>query len=271
MDVNSNFAEFYQVAATKSSIEYGGKVIMPTSALDTLSRLNISYPMMFSIRNEQGTRQSHCGVLEFSAPEGLCYLPSWLMKHLGVQEGDLVELTSVTLPLGEWVQLQPQTTAFLHIHDHRAVLEHALRSFSALTAGDLFEISYCDTIYPILVQETRPRMSGISVIECDLQVEFSAPPGYQEPQPRSLVGSLETSASAFSQASFQPFQGNSNRLKQRTSDTDKAVTDSTTNKALHLPPDTLFFASKNNKQEVKEAEESKTGFTAFSGKGNKLK
>ena len=36
---------------------------MPPSALESLSRLNISYPMLFKIQNRQKDRTSHTGQL----------------------------------------------------------------------------------------------------------------------------------------------------------------------------------------------------------------
>ena len=53
-------------------------VILPSSALHELARLSISYPMMFMLSNPQMGKKTHCGVLEFSAEEGLCYLPYWV-------------------------------------------------------------------------------------------------------------------------------------------------------------------------------------------------
>lgn len=83
-------------------------VIMPPSALDHLSklkpqyliflqvplwknshqfalylspnagRLNITYPMLFKLTNKNSDRMTHCGVLEFVADEGICYLPHWV-------------------------------------------------------------------------------------------------------------------------------------------------------------------------------------------------
>lgn len=41
-------------------------------------RLNISYPMLFEVRNKQASTLTHCGVLEFTAEEGRCYLPRWV-------------------------------------------------------------------------------------------------------------------------------------------------------------------------------------------------
>ena len=53
-------------------------VILPSSALHELARLSISYPMIFMISNPMLAKKTYCGVLEFSAEEGLCYLPYWV-------------------------------------------------------------------------------------------------------------------------------------------------------------------------------------------------
>lgn len=34
--------------------------------------------MLFKVINEGANRHSHCGVLEFSAPEGSCFMPYWV-------------------------------------------------------------------------------------------------------------------------------------------------------------------------------------------------
>ena len=52
---------------------------MPSSALEKLARLNISYPMLFKIKNTRPKKkETHCGVLEFSAEEGRIYVPCWV-------------------------------------------------------------------------------------------------------------------------------------------------------------------------------------------------
>jgi ubiquitin fusion degradation protein 1 len=40
--------------------------------------------MLFKVTNEGVERSSHCGVLEFSAPEGTCYLPYWVRRLLAL-------------------------------------------------------------------------------------------------------------------------------------------------------------------------------------------
>lgn len=104
----SLFEETYQCASASSlpsgqlrdTVEYGNKsslpgrrdlyilnailVLLPVSALETLSRLNIMYPMMFRVTSEATGRSTFCGVLEFSAPEGVVYLPPWVGPKLGL-------------------------------------------------------------------------------------------------------------------------------------------------------------------------------------------
>lgn len=43
-------------------------------------RLNITYPMLFKLTNKNSDRMTHCGVLEFVADEGICYLPHWVSR-----------------------------------------------------------------------------------------------------------------------------------------------------------------------------------------------
>lgn len=70
------------VFSTKNSEEimHGGKIIMPSSALGKLARLNITYPMLFKLTNRRKETQTHCGVLEFVAEEGRIYIPHWVNR-----------------------------------------------------------------------------------------------------------------------------------------------------------------------------------------------
>ncbi|KMU73894.1 ubiquitin fusion degradation protein [Coccidioides immitis RMSCC 3703] len=61
----------------REAANHGGKVFMPASALDKLTRLHITYPMLFEVHNGAKQRMTHAGVLEFIAEEGKIYLPFW--------------------------------------------------------------------------------------------------------------------------------------------------------------------------------------------------
>lgn len=262
-----------------------------------LARLNVSYPMMFSIENEASEKVTHCGVLEFSAPEGIIYLPHWAMKTIGVRSGDFVTLRNVSLRLGSFVKLQPQSVAFLDITDPRAVLEHSFRAFSALTRGDIIQISYNDDIYELLIMEVKPEgpKHAVSIVETDLQVDFAPPVGYVEPTPqpkveKSIAGSLgalnmsSISSGAGSPlpspatSSFKAFSGARNRLKSSTSAeptnvvASPASTASSGPSALRLPPGMLFFGQQKPAKPPGEDEKPPVpSFKAFGGTANKLR
>lgn len=40
--------------------------------------LHIEYPMLFKVQNRSNGKSTHCGVLEFSADEGMVYMPYWV-------------------------------------------------------------------------------------------------------------------------------------------------------------------------------------------------
>lgn len=62
----------------RENVNHGGKVMMPPSALDKLTRLHITYPMLFELINGNKDTMTHGGVLEFIAEEGKIYLPYWV-------------------------------------------------------------------------------------------------------------------------------------------------------------------------------------------------
>ena len=65
----------------REDVERGGKIIMPPSALDALTKLNIIYPMLFKLTNKKMSRVTHSGVLEFVADEDRVYLPYWVIQN----------------------------------------------------------------------------------------------------------------------------------------------------------------------------------------------
>ena len=80
-------------------------VILPTSALHELARLRIQYPMTFMISNASMGLRSYCGVLEFSAEEGMCHIPIWMMNNLCIEEGSEIILRNMNLQKGTYVKI----------------------------------------------------------------------------------------------------------------------------------------------------------------------
>ena len=95
-----------------------------------------------------------------------------MMKSLGLETGNFLHIKSISLSLGKFVKIQPQSVDFLDISDPKAVLEQSLRNFSTLTQGDIITIKYNSKFYDILILETKPAGKGISIVETDLEVSI---------------------------------------------------------------------------------------------------
>lgn len=134
--------------------------------------------MLFQLR--AGDRETHCGVLEFTAEEGCVYIPFWMMQNLLIEEGSLITVRNVSLPKATFVKLQPQSVDFLEISNPRAVLEHSLRNFSCVTVGDVIQIQYNSKNYHLELKDVKPERAAC-IIETDCNVDFDAPVGYKEP------------------------------------------------------------------------------------------
>lgn len=148
--------------------------------------------MLFRLQSSDKGTMTHCGVLEFSAPEGSCYIPYWMMQNLLIEEGSVISITNVSLPKATFVKLQPQHVDFLEITNPRAVLEHALRNFSCVTKGDVIQLPFCNKNYHFELKEVQPQ-DAACIIETDCNVDFDAPVGYKEPSRN--VGDSQHSAS----------------------------------------------------------------------------
>lgn len=92
----------------------------------------------------------------------------------------MIRVESTSLPVATFSKFQPQSVDFLDITNPKAVLENALRNFACLTAGDVVAIDYNEKVYELCVLETKPG-AAVSIIECDMNVEFAPPVGYKEP------------------------------------------------------------------------------------------
>ncbi|KAK1869686.1 hypothetical protein I4F81_012155 [Pyropia yezoensis] len=165
----------------RADLDKGDKIILPPSALDTLARLAVSYPMQFQVSSAAGVT-THVGVLEFVAEEGRAYFPYWLLTSLAVAEGDMVTLRNAVLPRGTYVKFRPLSSDFLAISNPKAVLEASLRAFSCLSRGDSVAIAYNNKTYWIDVLDVKPG-DAISIVEADVNVDFEAPLDYVEPAP----------------------------------------------------------------------------------------
>ncbi|XP_076824540.1 ubiquitin recognition factor in ER-associated degradation protein 1-like [Clavelina lepadiformis] len=280
-------SSFGALSDTKSEdIKKGGKIIMPPSALDQLSRLNISYPMLFKLTNinTANERSTHCGVLEFVAEEGVIFLPYWMMQNLLLSEGDLVHVENCTLPIATYARFQPQSKDFHDISNPKAVLENALRNFACLTKGDVIAIQYNNRQYELCVLEVKPQ-TAVCIIECDISLEFDAPVGYEPPAPKKAEEAFSVGTPDMKKAieeymkentTFSPFEGAGNRLdgKKKKVKAKKTELDMSSIKR-GIPNYKWKFGSltyiRNNFPKKEPEAGPSTDFEAFSGQGQSLR
>ena len=103
------------IESNQIKLQKGDKILLPPSAFDTLARLQVDYPMLFRLTQESG-QSTHCGVMEFTAEEGTCYIPFWMMQNLLLSEGGQVELRSILHPPpGSFVRFRPHDDTFLNM------------------------------------------------------------------------------------------------------------------------------------------------------------
>jgi ubiquitin fusion degradation protein 1 len=156
----------------------GDKIVLPSSILEILIELEVQYPMTFELVTNN--KKTHCGVLEFTAHEGTCCIPSWIMKNLYLKEGDSIYIRNVALQQATFIKFKPELK-FLELSDPRAVLEYTLRTFSCVTIGDKLHFDYNSKEYIMEVIEVRPK-KGCCIIEADIEVDFDEPDGYISPK-----------------------------------------------------------------------------------------
>jgi len=265
-----NDYKVHSVAFSKPELEGGGKIILPASALDNLARLNIDWPMLFQLTNPSiPNKKTHCGVLEFTAEEGHCYMPYWMMQLLLLEEGKFVKVRFATLPKGTYVKVQPHTTDFIDIANPRAVMENRFRNFSALSQGDVIKLEYNKKNYYLSIIEVRPAQPyrAISIIETDVEVDFAPPLDSQEsivkPQP-TLPQEIKTppqdiKAESFGSSAspnFKAFTGSGYTLS---------------GKPLSASPSLSNNISKKKEEEEYDSDSDSESFKPFSGSGQKLK
>ncbi|GJQ09493.1 hypothetical protein GpartN1_g3718.t1 [Galdieria partita] len=254
----------------KPQLENGDKIILPPSALDALTQMQVSYPMLFQLESSAG-RVTHCGVMEFIAEEGFSYLPYWMMQNMAVEEGELIKIRNANLPKGTFVKLRPQSSEFLAISDPKAVLEARLRNFSCLTQGDTIAIHYLNRIYWIDILQVQPG-DAISIIDADVNVEF-APPADMETKQSNETNSTSSNLAGNSLGSNME-NIKDDRQTNFVSDS-KAKLEERRNAAIHAFRNARqgHRALHDSDSESSEEEDRTTdkSFVPFSGEGRSLR
>merc|ERR1719260_662476 len=196
----------------------------------------------------------------------------------------MVQVESATLPVATYSKFQPLSKDFLDLTNPKAVLEMRLRHFACLSKGDIVAINYNNKIYELNVMETKPA-AAVSIIECDMNVDFEAPPGYEEPRvskPQPMEEEeepeLDVSQMLPEEQGFIAFAGSGNRLdgkKKRTNSETEIQSRQLAEYTRGIPDynfqvgDIRFIRAKKKKTEAEKENEEE--FKAFEGTGQSLR
>lgn len=293
------------VSGRDTSLEEGDKILLPPSALHTLAGMNVEYPMLFKLTNMALQRSTHCGVLEFSAEEGRCYIPFWMMQNLMLNEGALITVKNVTLPKAKFVKFRAQSCDFLEISNPRAVLEKTLRKYTCVTVGDQICIQYLEKKYYLEVREVDPG-GAASIIETDCNVDFEEPVGYKDSKyaqyereaaekkkaqriedQKDSSATIEKPKRNLQKAEikekeedikeeFVPFKGNAKRIDGKSTSSEKEANQKDSSKLDNsngtTGSESQYYVAPARKSLIgKKYSKTGTKMSAFAGKGNSLK
>ena len=191
-----------------TKLNHSNKILLPPSILHTLNENeDLENVLFFKISNKELNFGIVCGVQEFSSPPGICHVPYHIMEHIGIKEGQEVEIEKVNLDQGTYIKLRPHKTAFINLSNPKEILEQIMSiDYPVVSQGQTIEIYYEEIKYLIDIVETKPDGS-ISIINTDINIDFEEPLDYVEPIREPIQEPIQTIAQH-----FVPFAGQGNRL-----------------------------------------------------------
>ena len=187
--------------ASGKRIARGGQLLLPSNCLAEMSMMNLPYPLQFVVKTFKG-KMCCAGVLEFDAPAGHAIFPDWLFQQLQLTPGEMVRLSTTTLPRGKLMKIRPQSRKFIELSNPKLVLEQQLQNYPVLNKGSSIVLFYCGQEFLIdimdIIDHNGNSIDAVSTVNADatgteLQVEFERPLD-MPPSPRRDVAPAATAA-----------------------------------------------------------------------------
>ena len=74
-----------------NDMENSDKIIVPSDVLQHLTLFEVANPIILKISSKRFSKSIYCGILEFTAPKHVIYMPQWMMDNLNIEEGEKVD------------------------------------------------------------------------------------------------------------------------------------------------------------------------------------
>ena len=194
IQIDNIFIEIYKAfpcsVMGRDDIDLSNSIILPQTALQKLSSMknfgDSKNPILFRILNIELNIFTHCGVAEFTAEEGTCYIPYNMFEKLCLIEGQIVNIRNIELKAGTFIKLKPHLTEFINNPNPKTILEYNLRNYFCVTEGDTISVKFGKKIYKIDIIQCKPS-KAIRTLNCDIVVDFEAPKDYKEPVKQNIT------------------------------------------------------------------------------------
>jgi ubiquitin fusion degradation protein 1 len=194
IQIDNIFIEIYKAfpcsVMGRDDIDLSNSIILPQTALQKLSSMknfgDSKNPILFRILNIELNIFTHCGVAEFTAEEGTCYIPYNMFEKLCLIEGQTVNIRNIELKAGTFIKLKPHLTEFINNPNPKTILEYNLRNYFCVTEGDTISVKFGKKIYKIDIIQCKPN-KAIRTLNCDIVVDFEAPKDYKEPIKQNIT------------------------------------------------------------------------------------
>uniref|UniRef100_A0A0K0DL80 Tudor domain-containing protein n=1 Tax=Angiostrongylus cantonensis TaxID=6313 RepID=A0A0K0DL80_ANGCA len=165
-----------------------GMIVVPSTFFQNVDPSKISLPLCVKVNNIQvsSTKRdvfTHCGIWDYSAPEGIVYVPGWVMKRLSIKYGEMVRLEPAILPAATSALLvspSPMKHLFRKDRDFSRIL---IENYDFLTTNDLISIQFqfdCHC-FNVLVTDVKPDGAACVLIPEVVKILWDTFEGTQPP------------------------------------------------------------------------------------------
>ena len=129
-------------------------------------------PFYFCIESSIDTF-CYCGVQDFTADEGLVYLPNHLLDQLAINGCDVVTVKYINnVPKGEFVVIEPLNKEIFDIKDLDKYLEKVISGYCVLYQNQVINFEHENNFYKILIKKIKAvddiETNLIDVVNTDL-------------------------------------------------------------------------------------------------------
>jgi ubiquitin fusion degradation protein 1 len=176
-------------------VQTGDKMSLPHVFFEAIKTNLADVPWLYSVSRVEGVSMERVEVLEdlaaehlhevvggpldYRAPANYIFLPWWMMRSLGLQPRDVVDVKLITtVAPGSLAKLRPHSSKFAkEIANTQAVLETELKHYSSLTKGSTIAFDYNGNRYWFDVVELRSAPRGekqpmVKLQDCDVATDF---------------------------------------------------------------------------------------------------